>query len=154
MPQCGFHNNASTAKFLQLQLYQFKYKKVATVKKSERFFTSSWFAMHSLDICHWEGEWGNTTNNLQSPRKSHQNHKRFLQNVCGGSNSSNIFHICIIWNIEQMCIFIVSFSVRICTHDVPQLSNLWWMHNSSKQRFWHCHENGPIKTIQTIPVNL
>ena len=24
----------------------------------------------------------------------------------------------------------------------------------SKQRFWHCHENGLIKTIQTIPHNL
>ena len=24
----------------------------------------------------------------------------------------------------------------------------------SKQRFWHCHENGIIKTIQTIPHNL
>ena len=23
-----------------------------------------------------------------------------------------------------------------------------------KQRFWHCHENGLIKTIQTIPYNL
>ena len=22
----------------------------------------------------------------------------------------------------------------------------------SKQRFWHCYENGPIKTIQTIPI--
>ena len=24
----------------------------------------------------------------------------------------------------------------------------------SKHRFWHCHENGLIKTIQTIPHNL
>ena len=24
----------------------------------------------------------------------------------------------------------------------------------SKQRFWHCHENGLIKTIQTTPHNL
>ena len=24
----------------------------------------------------------------------------------------------------------------------------------SPQRFWHCHENGLIKTIQTIPYNL
>ena len=24
----------------------------------------------------------------------------------------------------------------------------------SKQRFWHCHKNGLIKTIQTIPQNL
>ena len=24
----------------------------------------------------------------------------------------------------------------------------------SKQRFWHCHKNGLIKTIQTIPHNL
>ena len=24
----------------------------------------------------------------------------------------------------------------------------------SQQRFWHCHENGLIKTIQTIPHNL
>ena len=24
----------------------------------------------------------------------------------------------------------------------------------SPHRFWHCHENGPIKTIQTIPHNL
>ena len=23
----------------------------------------------------------------------------------------------------------------------------------SKQRFWHCHENGLIKTIETIPQN-
>ena len=30
-----------------------------------------------------------------------------------------------------------------------QLSNLWCM-----SRFWHCHENGLIKTIQTIPHNL
>ena len=26
--------------------------------------------------------------------------------------------------------------------------------NLGKQRFWHCHENGLIKTIQTIPHNL
>ena len=26
--------------------------------------------------------------------------------------------------------------------------------NLSKQRFWHCHENRLIKTIQTIPHNL
>ena len=38
MPQCSFHNIASTAKFLQLQLYQFKYKKVATVKKIRTIF--------------------------------------------------------------------------------------------------------------------
>ena len=24
----------------------------------------------------------------------------------------------------------------------------------SKHKFWHCHENGLIKTIQTIPDNL
>ena len=37
-----------------------------------------------------------------------------------------------------------------------RLTTLQSMMNAklSKHRFWHCHENGLIKTIQTIPHNL
>ena len=39
-------------------------------------------------------------------------------------------------------------------HFTPWLSNLWWNAKLGKQSFWHCYENGLIKTIQTISHNL
>ena len=46
--------------------------------------------------------------------------------------------------------------IRIFYFYLSSLTTLQSMMNAklSKQRFWHCHENGLIKTIQTIPHNL
>ena len=46
---------------------------------------------------------------------------------------------------------------RCHTHQLNSVSTtLQYVMNAklSKHRFWHCHENGLIKTIQTIPHNL
>ena len=48
-------------------------------------------------------------------------------------------------------------SCRVCQVSREKLpTNLQSMMNAklSKHGFWHCHENGLIKTIQTIPHNL
>ena len=41
-------------------------------------------------------------------------------------------------------------------HTPTQYTTLQYLMNAKlrKQRFWHCHENGLIKTIQTIPHKL
>ena len=39
-------------------------------------------------------------------------------------------------------------------HYGTQLSNFYGMPISVSIGFWHCHENGHIKTIQTIPQNI
>ena len=57
----------------------------------------------------------------------------------------------------RLFIFGISTIIRhMSGHELITPTTLQYMMNPklSKQRFWHCHENVLIKTIQTIPRNL